>query len=219
MNRRHCVSCSALAIFLLTVAGCCVGHRSPVLRFQAPAQAAAAPAARQDNVKEIIHGVEIVDPYRLLEDQDSEETRKWVAAENAYTHSLLDNQPKRAAAFKRLMEMFHHETIGAPYEQGGYYFFTKKGADEDLASIYRRKAGSKTDELLLDPHPLSPDHTTSVGLREVTADASLMLYAARRGGEDETELRILDLNKHHDLPDVLPRALYLGASWTKDKSG
>src|SRR5262245_8642554 len=200
MNRHHCVSCSALVILLLTVAGCCLDHLSPVLSAQAPAPPAA-PVARQDNVKEIIHGVEIVDPYRWLEDQDSEETRKWVAAENAYTHSLLDNQPKRAAAFKRLMEMFHHDTVGSPYEQGGYYFFTKKGADEDLASIYRRKAGSKTDELLLDPQPMSADHTTSVGIRDVTADASLMLYGVRRGGEDETELRVLDLNKHHDLPD------------------
>ena len=216
MNRHRCVSCSAVVTFLLM--GCCVLQQRPVLRAQAPA-APAAPVARQDNVKELIHGVEIVDPYRWLEDQDSEETRKWVAAENAYTHSLLDNQPKRAAAFKRLLEMFHHDTIGSPFEQGGYYFFTKKGADEDLASIYRRKAGSKNDELLLDPQPMSADHTTSVGLRDVTADASLMLYAVRRGGEDETELRILDLNEHHDLPDVLPRALYLGASWKRDKSG
>jgi hypothetical protein len=54
------------------------------------AQTPAPPPTRQDNVKETIHGVEIVDPYRWLEDQDSAETRNWVAAQNAYTHSLLD---------------------------------------------------------------------------------------------------------------------------------
>ena len=183
------------------------------------AQAPAPPAARQDNVKEMIHGVEIVDPYRWLEDQDSEETRKWEAAENAYTHSLLDGLPMRATAFKRLMEMVRHDTVGEPFEEGGYYFFTKKGADQDLSCIYRRKGPAGVDELLLDPHPMSADHTTTVGIRDVTADAGLMLYAVRRGGEDETELRILDLNTHRDLPDVLPRALYLGASWKRDKSG
>src|SRR6476661_690757 len=102
------------------------------------AQTPAPPAARQDNVVDEIHGTKIVDPYRWLEDQDSEETRKWEAAENAYTHSLLDNLPMRPAAHKRLMEMFHHDTMGAPAEEGGYYFFTRKGADQDLASIYRR---------------------------------------------------------------------------------
>jgi prolyl oligopeptidase len=35
------------------------------------------PQTRQDNIREVINGVEITDPYRWLEDQDSVETRKW----------------------------------------------------------------------------------------------------------------------------------------------
>ncbi len=98
------------------------------------AQTPAPPPTRQDNLKETIHGVEIVDPYRWLEDQDSEETRKWVAAQNAYTHSLLDKLPQRAAISKQLMEMLKHDTIGFPREENGYYFFFKKGADQDLSA-------------------------------------------------------------------------------------
>src|SRR5262249_49332551 len=108
-------------------------------RAQALKPALQPPATRQDNVKEGIHSVEIVDPYRLLEDQDGRETKAWVAAENAYTHSLLDGLPARANVRKRLTEMLHHDTMGAPIQEGGYYFFTKKGADQDLSSIYRRK--------------------------------------------------------------------------------
>jgi len=185
----------------------------------AASQSPTAPVARQDNVKEEIHGVEIVDPYRWLEDQDSQETRNWVSAENTYTHALLDGLPMRAGIRKRLTDMLYHDTMGAPLQEGGYYFFTKKGADQDLSSIYRRKGPNGQDELLIDPNPMSADHTTSVGMLGVTPDASLMLYAVRRGGEDETEIRILDLSTHRDLPDVLPRALYLGTSWKKDKSG
>jgi prolyl oligopeptidase len=177
------------------------------------------PVTRQDNVREVIHGVEIVDPYRWLEDQDGQETRKWVAAQNTYTHALLDSLPMRAAASKRLMEMLRHDSVGAPLWEGGYYFFSKKAAAQDLSCIYRRKGAAGPDELLLDPHPMSVDHTTTVGFRAVTADASLMIYAVRRGGEDETDLRILDLNQHHDLPDVFPRALYQSISWKRDKSG
>jgi len=177
------------------------------------------PAARQDNVKEMIHGVEIVDPYRWLEDQDSKETRDWVGAENAYTHSLLDGLPARPAISKRLMEMMRHDTMSAPNLEGGYYFFTKKLADQDLSSIYRRKAPAGADELLIDPLPMSADHTTSVNIVDITDDGSLMTYAVRRGGEDETELHILDLKTRHDLPDVMPRAFYLGCEWKKDKTG
>jgi prolyl oligopeptidase len=186
---------------------------------QVRGQTPSLPATRQDNVKEVIHGVEIVDPYRWLEDQDSAETRQWLAAQNAYTHSLLDGLPMRAGVSKRLMEMLRHDTVSAPQRKGNYYFFTKKRADQDLPGIYRRQGPTGPDELLIDPHAMSADHTTSVVIDAITADAGLMLYAVRRGGEDETELRILDLNAHHDMPDVLPRALYLGTSWKTDKSG
>ena len=117
------------------------------------------------------------------------------------------------------MEMFHHDTMGAPAEEGGYYFFTKKGADQDLPSIYRRKGPNGPDELLIDPLPMSPDHTTSVAIQDIATGGGLMLYSVRHGGEDEIELHIMDLKTRNDLPDILPRALYLGASWKRDLSG
>lgn len=186
---------------------------------ESQAQGPKPPATRQDNIKEIIHGVEIVDPFRWLEDQGSQETKDWVAAENGYTHALLDPLPIRQRAYRRLMEMSTFERESAPYNENGYYFFAKQGIGQDLWSVYRRKGLSGPDELLLDPLPLSPDHTTSIGNYVATQDASLLLYAIRRGGEDETELHILDMNAHRDLPDVLPRAFYLNYEWKKDHSG
>lgn len=177
------------------------------------------PATRQDNVREVIHGVEIVDPYRWLEDQQSPETRKWVEEQNAYTNALLDHLPVRRRAFDRLWQMVNYDSQGAPYIENGYYFFARRGAGQDLWSFYRRKGIHGRDELLLDPLPLSPDHTTSISNTRSTQDARLMLYSVRKGGEDETELHILDMQSHRDLPDVMPRALYLGSTWKKDGSG
>ena len=185
----------------------------------APAEAPAPPATRQDNVRETIHGVEITDPYRWLEEQGSDETRKWVAEQNKYSHGLLDGLPGRAAVSKRLAEMLRHDTVGSPWLINGWYFFTKKGADQDLSSIYRRKGPGGPDELLLDPHSMSADHTTTVAMVDISDDAGLLVYSVRRGGEDEIELHVMDLDSRHDLPDVLPRGLYAGASWKKDKTG
>jgi len=50
----------------------------------------APPPTRTDNVKEVLHGVEIVDPYRWLEDQSSPETRAWIDAQNSYTKPFLE---------------------------------------------------------------------------------------------------------------------------------
>src|SRR6185312_12702144 len=183
------------------------------------AQAPAPPAARQDNVKEVIHGIEIVDPYRWLEDGDSEETKSWVAAENAYMHSVLDGLPMRQTIHQRLDEMFKRDFVSGAFPEAGYYFFYKRSAEQDLWSIYRRKAGGGPDELLMDPHSMSPDHTTVVSMRGVTFDGNLLMYAVRHGGEDEVEIHVRDIKKGHDLPDVMPRENYTYVSWKKDKSG
>ena len=177
------------------------------------------PATRQDNVRETIHGVEIVDPYRWLENPGSAETRHWIDAQNTYAHALLDHQPVRGAISKRLTEMLRHEQTGEPVLRGGYYFFQKRAAGQELWSIYRRAGSDAADELLVDPNPLSADHRTSVSLLSVSDDGSLLAYKVRRGGEDETEIHILDVAKRQDLSERYPRALYLGFAWKKDNSG
>jgi prolyl oligopeptidase len=185
-------------------------------QISALAQIPPPPATAQDNVREVIHGVEIVDPYRWLENQDSPQTREWIAAQNGYTQSLLNPLPMHERIYKRLMEMYRHESISEPEEESGSYFFMKRGADQDLWSIYVRKGPDGPDELLIDPQPLSSDHTTSVTLEGATQDGKLLAYGVRRGGEDETEIHVFEVTSEHDLPDRLPRALYLGFSWEKD---
>jgi prolyl oligopeptidase len=214
MNKQRFLLPSVLLVSLLGFLFCVF---SPLVFAQA--QATAPPVARQDNVKDLIHGVEIVDPYRWLEDGDSAETKNWVTAENAYMHSLLDGLPMLPGIHKRTEEMLKHDFVSGSFQEGGYYFFYKRSADQDLWSIYRRKASGGPDELLLDPHPMSPDHTTAVAIRRVSFDGSLLMYSLRRGGEDETELHVFDVNKRRDLPDVMPRAIYTYADWKRDKSG
>jgi prolyl oligopeptidase len=182
-------------------------------------QMTAPPVARQDGVKEVIHGVEIEDPYRWLEDQDSPETRSWIDAENAYSHSVLDKLPGRAGIHQRLIELMEHDTISSPSLRGDYYFFYRRAAGQDLWSLYRRKGIKGRDELVLDPHPLSPDHTTSILAFGISEDGNLLVYGVRAGGEDETTLHVMDMGKHRDLTDVLPRDAYTSVSWRNDLSG
>ena len=76
-----------------------------------------------------------------------------------------------------------------------------------------------TDEVLLDPHPLSADHRTSIGLVSLTRDGTMLAYAIRKGGEDEVEVRLYDVEGRKDLPTRFDRARYLGFSILPDKSG
>jgi prolyl oligopeptidase len=190
-----------------------------LLAFSAEAQTLKKPpATRQDNVREVIHGVEIVDPYRWLEDQDDPRTRKWIDAQNTYTYSLLD-LPARETIRRRLTELSRVDRSLTPTERNGRYFFSKRRAQDDLWIHYVRNGLAGRDEVLIDPHTLSEDHTTDVDLEDISHDGTLLVYAVRQGGEDETELRVMDVETRRNPPDRLPRALYRGVSLKRDKSG
>jgi len=179
----------------------------------------APPPTRVDNVRETLHGVEIIDPYRWLEDQRSPETRAWIDAQNRYTESILSALAGREALKQRVTELTKIDVIGIPTERRGRYFFSKRRADQDIAVLYMRRGREGKDEVLIDPHPMSADRTTTVDIADVSDDGTLLAYVVRQGGEDEVEIRLRDVDARKDLLDRLPRARYAGISLKPDKSG
>ncbi|MFQ6618855.1 MAG: prolyl oligopeptidase family protein, partial [Fidelibacterota bacterium] len=177
------------------------------------------PETRKDNVKEIIHNVEIIDPYRWLEDQESTETRAWIDAQNAYTRSLIGSLPGRESLEKRLTELMRIDVISIPQERNGRYFFTRRPANKDLPIIYMRRGLNGKDKVLIDPHTMSPDKTTSVNIQDISKDGTILAYGVRYGGEDEISIRLFDVDRGEDLPEQLPKARYFGISIKPDRSG
>ncbi len=94
------------------------------------------PPTRTDTVVDRFHGVEVHDPYRWLEDQNSPETRAWINAQNEYTESILRNLPGREPIRQRLAELMKVDSIGVPQERNGRYFYLKRAADQDLSVLY-----------------------------------------------------------------------------------
>src|SRR5262245_28269559 len=177
------------------------------------------PVTRTDNVKETLHGEEIVDPYRWLEDQESQETREWIDSQNRYTQSILSTFPGRELLKQRLTELLKTESVSMPVERGGRYFYSKRRADQDLSVLYVRHGREEAEDVLVDPHPMSADKTVSVSLSDVSLDGTLIGFSVRRGGEDEAEVRWLNVETRQELPDTLPRARYFGGALKPDKSG
>src|SRR5262249_30087985 len=116
------------------------------------------PQTRRDDVREVLHEAEVLDPFRWLEDQNSPETRAWLAAQNKYTESLLSRLPGRDGIRQRLTALMKVDAISVPIERNGWYFYSKRRADQDLPVIYTRKGIGATEEVLIDPHPMSPTH-------------------------------------------------------------
>jgi prolyl oligopeptidase len=199
------------------VAALCVLGFSGVAAAQAPAKCP--PSTRTDNVTDTYGTVSVTDPYRWLEDQNSPETRAWIDAQDKCTDAALLNLPGRDAITKRLSDLYHTDTYSAPIEYGGRYFFSKRGADEDLSRIYVRRGRTGADELLVDTLAWSKDHSASATIEEISHDGKLLFYGRREGGQDEVTIHAINVDTRSELPDVLPSATYFGVSCTPDNRG
>lgn len=178
----------------------------------------APPTTRVDAVTDTLHGVTIADPYRWLEDQNSPETRSWINAQNEYSASVLGSLPGRTQIRERLTQLLKIDTIGVPIARGGRYFFSKRRADQNQGVIYVRNGLAGKDEVLIDPNTMSADQTTSAFIQDVSEDGKLMAYSVRQGGEDETTVKLLDVDTRKELPDHLAKGR-IGVSFKPDKSG
>ena len=177
------------------------------------------PPTRQDDVVDTLHGVQIPDPYRWLEDQDSAETRAWIEAQDACTAAVLHAVPGRAKISARLSELMKVDSYHPPIERNGVYVFEKRRADQELYVLYVRHGREGKDEVLVDPHALSADHSTSVVIEDLSHDGSLAAYGVRAGGQDEVEIHFIDTATQKELADQLPRAMYESLAIEPSKRG
>jgi prolyl oligopeptidase len=180
------------------------------------AQAPKSPETRVDSTVDRLHGLDVPDPYRWLEDQQAPETRAWIDAQNAYTEAVIGPLPGRDQIRRRLTELIKIDSITSPFVRGGRYFYSRRRADQDLFVLYMRDGRAGAEQVLVDPHALSADHTTSVGFQDVSLDGKVLAYGVRAGGEDEVTMKLMEIDARKDLGDSLPRARYSGISLTSD---
>ncbi len=185
------------------------------------------PDTRRVAVVDTLHGVTFPDPYRWLEDQQSDEARGWIAAQNAYADSIIGDTPSRKAIASRLRELRGGPNIGTPRKAGEWEYFTLRRPGEEVAAIYRRRAPTQPVPIdpkapyqkVIDPLSIRSDGTTSVGVEGFSPDGRLMLYSVRDGGPDEISVRVRDLARGTDLPDSLPWALYGSINFDQNGKG
>ena len=177
------------------------------------------PVAAVKPVTDDYFGTKVVDNYRWLEDAKSPETRAWIDEENAYTQKYLSQVKMLPQIRNGLTALERVDEYSMPVLYGGKYFFEKRLADENQASIYMRDGWTGKDQRLIDATKLSADQNTSVRIWDVSDDGRLLVYAEQQGGADEVTLHFFRVKDHTELPDTLPYARYFGASLSPNNEG
>ncbi|GEP45302.1 prolyl oligopeptidase family serine peptidase [Brevifollis gellanilyticus] len=178
------------------------------------------PATRQDDkVSDDYFGTKIADPYRWLEDDNSEETKAWVKAQNEVTFGFLKAIPKRDEIRDRLQKAWNYERTGIPFEEGGKWFLTRNSGLQNQGVLFVTDSLDQEARELLDPNKLSKDGTTSLTETAPSKDGKLLVYGVSKAGSDWQEFRVKDIATGKDKDDLLEWIKFSGASWAKDSSG
>ena len=108
------------------------------------------------------HGTTVADPYRWLENDNSEETKEWVTAQNKVTFDYLNQIPYREQWKKRLEEIIDYPKYSSPSRKNEYFYFSKNSGLQNQSVLYRQKGLSGKPEEVLDPNKFSVDGTTGL---------------------------------------------------------
>ncbi|HYO13880.1 MAG TPA: prolyl oligopeptidase family serine peptidase [Thermoanaerobaculia bacterium] len=168
---------------------------------------------------DVYHGVKVSDPYRWLEDLDSEETRAWVTEQNKVTMAFLDAIPERDAIRERLKDLWNYERYGVPFKQGGRYFYTRNDGLQNQAVLYWLDRLDAEPRVVIDPNTLSEDGTVALAGTSISEDGKLLAYSLSSGGSDWQEWKVREIETGRDLTDRLQWVKFSGAAWTHDNKG
>ena len=171
------------------------------------------PETRIVEVIDTFYGTEIIDPYRWLEDDLSDETAAWVKAQNELTFSCLDQIPYREKLRKRIEELFDYEKVTAPFIRGEHTYFFRNDGLQNQSVLYRERGARKDPEVFLDPNTFSEEGTTSLGGLHFTRDGAILAYQISEGGSDWRKIIVIDTETKEQIGDTLTGIKFSNVAW------
>ena len=170
------------------------------------------PPALRSELQDSINGFLVADPYRWLEDPGSEETRAWLAAQDALYAEQLAALPGREALAKRLAELLGAGTVSTPAWRGERQFFLRRMPGQEHAVLYTATADGG-ERVLIDPMQVDPSGTTTLDAWQPDKEGRLLAYQLSEGGAEESVLRVLDIETGQDVDGPIDRCRYSGVAW------
>lgn len=190
----------------------------PTAEVKAPAKTW--PETHREEIKEILHGVSIADPYRWLEDEKAETVRAWMASQDAHARAALGSLPGRDALASRFKELYYVESVSAPIKRADRFFFMRTHADREKAILYWKEGAEGEERVLLDPNGWSEDGTISLGRWVPSWDGRKLVFQKRPNAADEAILHVIDVDTGViSEVDVIEGGKYAMPAWTPDGKG
>jgi prolyl oligopeptidase len=175
------------------------------------------PVTKKTDIVESYHGINVSDPYRWLEDDNSAETKAWVKEQNEITFNYLNKIPFRPQVRQRLEQMWNYPKYSAPIKEGEYYYFYKNDGLQNQAIIYRQRGLNTNPEVFIDPNTLSNEGVVALGVVSFSKNARYCAYTISKAGSDWSEGVLIDVESKSLLIDKIEWIKFSGMSWVGDE--
>lgn len=171
------------------------------------------PATYRENVVDNYNGVAVEDPYRWLEDDNSERTKQWVTEQNKVTFDYLDKIPFRKQVRDRLEKLWNYPKYSSPFKKGDWYYFFKNDGLQNQSVMYRQKGLQGTPEEFLNPNTLNKDGVAALSGLGFSKKGKYMAYSISVAGSDWQEVYVMETATKKVLPDTIRWVKFSGFNW------
>lgn len=172
------------------------------------------PFSRRDTtVSDNYFGTVVKDPYRWLEDDQSEATKDWVQKQNIVTNGYLSQIPYRGKILKRLSAVWNFEKFGVPFHRAERYYFFKNDGLQNQSVLHMQENLASQPLVVLDPNRFSKDGTASLQEFSFSKDGRYLAYAVSEGGSDWRTIRVKDMMTSETLADEVKFAKFTAIQW------
>lgn len=175
-------------------------------------------------VKETFHGVEVIDPYRFLEDVQAPEVQAWMRAQADATTAILGRIPGRQALLERMTEIDTAAggiATSVDRTRSDRYFFLRRNPGEDQLKLVWRDGPDGDDTVIVDPEQLTKATGRPHAIMDFapSPDGTKLAYSVQVGGGEIGTLHVVDVASGRPLVEPIDRIRYSGTSWLEDGSG
>ena len=177
-------------------------------------------------VIDVVHGVDIPDPYRWLEDGSSAETRQWVARQNQITREALDARSDRNRWLERLSALVGLPAVLGVRVAGDRLFVLERPAGADQYALVVRSATDRDAPVitLVDPAGMAADAAVAIDWYHPSPDGSMVAYGLSEGGTENSTLHVMRVPVAvGEAPEVLAERIRntraASVAWSPDLTG